>query len=172
MKESLYAWIKNLAVFYLLFTMVLHLVPAGKYEKYVRFFMGLLLILLLLIPVFTLYEKKEEERKVQEGENLQKMFIWKSLEQQLEEDIAEDLREKNMKVENVEVLIEEETIKAVLYLRSEPDQELERRLKDELLEQWGVLAGNCQIQVEKNKPDTVDHTFSGGTSSGGDSSSY
>ena len=186
MKESLYAWIKNLAVFYLLFTMVLQLVPAGKYEKYVRFFMGLLLILLLLIPVFTLfgkaeelvdsfqllYEKKEEERKVQEGENLQKMFIWKSLEQQLEEDIAEDLREKNMKVENVKVLIEEETIKAVLYLRSEPDQELERRLKDELLEQWGILAGNCQIRVEKNKPDTVDHTFSGGTSSGGDSSSY
>ena len=91
MKENLYAWIKNLAVFYLLFTMVLHLVPAGKYEKYVRFFMGLLLILILLIPVFTLfgkaeelgesfqilYDKKEEERKVQEGENLQKMFIWK-----------------------------------------------------------------------------------------------
>ena len=102
MKENLYAWIKNLAVFYLLFTMVLHLVPAGKYEKYVRFFLGLLLILILLIPVFTLfgkaeelgesfqilYDKKEEERKVQEGENLQKMFIWKSLEQQLEEEIA------------------------------------------------------------------------------------
>ena len=29
-----------------------------------------------------------------------------------------------------------------------------------------------KIQVKKNKPDTVDHTFSGGTSSGGDSSSY
>ena len=110
MKENLYAWIKNLAVFYLLFTMVLHLVPAGKYEKYVRFFMGLLLILILLIPVFTLFGKaeelgesfqyfcmtrKEEERKVQEGENLQKMFIWKSLEQQLEEEIAEDLMKKN-----------------------------------------------------------------------------
>ena len=49
MKENLYAWIKNLAVFYLLFTMVLHLVPAGKYEKYVRFFMGLLLILILIV---------------------------------------------------------------------------------------------------------------------------
>ena len=186
MKENLYAWIKNLAVFYLLFTMVLHLVPAGKYEKYVRFFMGLLLILILLIPVFTLfgkaeelgesfqllYDKKEEERKVQEGENLQKMFIWKSLEQQLEEEIAEDLMKKNMKVEKVEVLIEVEIIKAVLYLQSEPDQELERRLKDELLGKWGILAGNCQIQVKKNKSDTVDHTFSGGTSSGGNSSSY
>ena len=82
-----------------------------------------------------MYDKKEEERKVQEGENLQKMFIWKSLEQQLEEEIAEDLMKKNMKVEKVEVLIEGENIKAVLYLQSEPDQELERRLKDELLGQ-------------------------------------
>ncbi len=69
-----------------------------------------------------MYDKKEEERKVQEGENLQKMFIWKSLEQQLEEEIAEDLMKKNMKVEKVEVLIEGENIKAVLYLQSEPDQ--------------------------------------------------
>ena len=54
------------------------------------------------------------------------MFIWKSLEQQLEEEIAEDLMKKNMKAEKVEVLIEGENVKAVLYLQSEPDQELER----------------------------------------------
>ena len=42
MKEELYTWIKNLAVFYILFTAILHLVPNGKYERYVRFFMGLL----------------------------------------------------------------------------------------------------------------------------------
>ena len=176
MKENLYAWIKNLAVFYLLFTMVLHLVPAGKYEKYVRFFMGLLLILILLIPVFTLfgkaeelgesfqllYDKKEEERKVQEGENLQKMFIWKSLEQQLEEEIAEDLMKKDMKVEKVEVLIEGENIKAVLYLQSEPDQELERRLETARSRlkkinrtQWitlflvGLLLGVIAVPTEK-----------------------
>lgn len=186
MKESLYAWIKNLAVFYLLFTMVLHLVPAGKYEKYVRFFMGLLLILLLLIPVFTLlgkadelgqsfqllYAKEEEERKIQEGENLQKMFVWKNLEKQLEEEITEELKKKYMEVKGVEIHIEGETIKAVLHLQEEPDQELERGLKDELLEQWGISAGNCQIQVEKNEPDTVDHALSDRTSSGSDSSSY
>ena len=82
MKEAIYSWIKCLAIFYILLTMLIHLVPTGKYQRYVRFFMGLLLILILLIPVFTLfgkaeelgesfqilYDKKEEERKVQEGE--------------------------------------------------------------------------------------------------------
>lgn len=45
MKEELYLWIRNLAVFYIFFTAVLNLIPDQKYEKYVRFFMGLLLIL-------------------------------------------------------------------------------------------------------------------------------
>ncbi len=62
MKENLYAWIKNLAVFYLLFTMVLHLVPAGS-MKNMYVFLGLLLILILLIPVFTLFGKAEELRE-------------------------------------------------------------------------------------------------------------
>ena len=42
MKKELYLWIRNLAVFYIFFTAVLNLVPDKKYEKYVRFFMGLL----------------------------------------------------------------------------------------------------------------------------------
>ena len=42
MKEELYLWIRNLAVFYIFFTAVLNLIPDQKYEKYVRFFMGLL----------------------------------------------------------------------------------------------------------------------------------
>ena len=47
MKEELYLWIRNLAVFYIFFTAVLNLIPDQKYEKYVRFFMGLLLIFMM-----------------------------------------------------------------------------------------------------------------------------
>ena len=46
MKEELYLWIRNLAVFYIFFTAVLNLIPDQKYEKYVRFFMGLLLMIM------------------------------------------------------------------------------------------------------------------------------
>ena len=44
MKESFYQWVKTLAVFYILFSAVLHLIPDPKYERYIRSFMGLLLI--------------------------------------------------------------------------------------------------------------------------------
>ena len=60
MKEELYEWMKNLAVFYILFTALLHLVPDKKYEKYVRLFMGLLLIGMMCMPVFALIGKGEE----------------------------------------------------------------------------------------------------------------
>ena len=54
MKEELYLWIRNLAVFYIFFTAVLNLIPDQKYEKYVRFFMGLLLIFMISTPIFSI----------------------------------------------------------------------------------------------------------------------
>ena len=43
MKESFYQWVKTLAVFYILFSAVLHLITDPKYERNIRSFMGLLL---------------------------------------------------------------------------------------------------------------------------------
>ena len=55
MKEAIYSWIKCLAIFYILLTMLIHLVPTGKYQRYVRFFMGLSLTVMLIVPIlFTL----------------------------------------------------------------------------------------------------------------------
>ena len=60
MREEFYQWTKNLAVFYILFTAVLHLVPDKKYERYIRSFMGLLLIYMLCTPVATVLGKSAE----------------------------------------------------------------------------------------------------------------
>ena len=60
MKEELYLWIRNLAVFYIFFTAVLNLIPDQKYEKYVRFFMGLLLIFMMSTPIFSILGKGSE----------------------------------------------------------------------------------------------------------------
>ena len=57
MKEIVYQWVKNLAVFYILLTVVLHLIPDKKYDRYVRHFMGLLLIVMMSAPVFMLLGK-------------------------------------------------------------------------------------------------------------------
>lgn len=90
MKEAIYSWIKCLAIFYILLTMLLHLVPTEKYQRYVRFFMGLVLMVMLVTPVLSLLEKsrqlpdsfsglyqQEEQKRLElEMENLQKT-CWK-----------------------------------------------------------------------------------------------
>lgn len=57
MKAVLYEWMKTIAGFYLLLTVFLHLLPDSVYEKYIRFFMGMLLMVLLSSPFFELLGK-------------------------------------------------------------------------------------------------------------------
>lgn len=48
--EGLYGWVKNI-VFYLIFlTVLMGLLPSGKYEKYIRLFAGMILILIVASP--------------------------------------------------------------------------------------------------------------------------
>lgn len=52
MTEILYGWMKNLACYFILLSAVMHLLPDNSYKKYIQYYMGLLLILILLSPVF------------------------------------------------------------------------------------------------------------------------
>ncbi|MBS6397528.1 MAG: stage III sporulation protein AF [Clostridiales bacterium] len=52
--------VRYVAVFYLLEQMVLNLLPGKIYEKYVRFYLGLLLVLLLLQPMFRIFRLTEQ----------------------------------------------------------------------------------------------------------------
>ena len=95
MKEEIYSWMKNLAVFYILLHSAVHLVPDKGYERYVRFFMGLLLILMLCTPVFSLmgkgeellesfqmfYEQESTMQQEQEMADLQEIYLKKAYEQ-------------------------------------------------------------------------------------------
>ena len=49
--------VRYVAVFYL---MVLNLLPGKTYERYVRFYLGLLLVLLLLRPVFRVLDLSKQ----------------------------------------------------------------------------------------------------------------
>ena len=52
--------VRYVAVFYLLEQMVFNLLPGKIYEKYVRFYLGLLLVLLLLQPMFRIFRLTEQ----------------------------------------------------------------------------------------------------------------
>lgn len=57
--DKLYDWIRNLAYYMLLIRMLLHMLPNSAYQKYVRFFAGLLLILLISEPIFSVLQLKD-----------------------------------------------------------------------------------------------------------------
>ena len=60
MAESIYSWIQNLACFFILASAVVHFLPENSYKKYVQFYMGLLLILVILSPAFQFTGLEEE----------------------------------------------------------------------------------------------------------------
>lgn len=52
MADGIYSWIQNVACFFVLLSAVMNFLPDNSYKKYVQFYMGLLLILVILSPVF------------------------------------------------------------------------------------------------------------------------
>ena len=63
--QAILDMVRMIAVFYLLEQMVLQLIPGERYERYVRFYLGLLLVLLLLQPVFQIFRlSKQLDQKV------------------------------------------------------------------------------------------------------------
>ena len=73
MKEEIYRWVKTIAFFYIVFSAVLHLVPDVKYERYIRSFMGILLIYILSTPVFNLFGITAGSCKKKFRKNVRKM---------------------------------------------------------------------------------------------------
>lgn len=59
MFEYLYEWMKNIAYFMILATTVTHLLPDSGYRRYIRLFMGMVLVILLASPVFQLFGRRE-----------------------------------------------------------------------------------------------------------------
>lgn len=182
MREEIYQWMKNLAVFYILFTAVLHLVPDSKYEKYVRFFMGLLLIVMLCTPVFALFGKSGELmesfrgnyeaetllRQQEEFENVQILYLEKGIEREIIEKIREVFENQGIKLTDAAVHIEGERVTASLTVEAAPTEEQERGLENGLREACGIQKGDYQIQTAVNEPAAVDRASSSGAASDSD----
>lgn len=84
MFRQLYDWIQNIAGYLIVVSAVMHAVPGKEYEKYIRFFSGLILILLLFMPLMnltgiadefvSLYKSQEYEMNRREIENAEEMI--------------------------------------------------------------------------------------------------
>lgn len=83
MLEEIYGWIQDISVYLIVMAAVMHAIPGKDYGKYIRFFSGLVLILMLSSPLLrlagmegtfrTLYKGKEyemERREIEQAEEL------------------------------------------------------------------------------------------------------
>ena len=84
MLEEIYGWIQNISIYLIVMAAVMHAIPGKDYGKYIRFFSGLALILLLSTPLLklagmedtfrTLYSGKTYEMERQEIERAEEIY--------------------------------------------------------------------------------------------------
>ena len=121
----IYGWVRNLVCFYILLTVVLHLLPRENYQKYVRFFAGILLTILVASPILSLIGNEETLRtKISQAgffqdmdnlkqdteylEDTQKQVYLREYEQAVGMDVSRMAEEKQLVAEQVEVHLSED----------------------------------------------------------------
>ena len=78
-------WVRNLAFYFIFLSAVMNFLPNGEEKKYIRFFMGILLILLVMKPVMGLAGLDEL---------LENHVLAKSVSQDYEELLRESARQE------------------------------------------------------------------------------
>lgn len=123
--EVVYGWVKNLVYFYIFMTAILHLLPKESYQKYVKFFTGLLLIILILTPILSIFKNKEDLYDrissagfFQEMDNLkldtaylkesQQEIYQKEYEKAISTDIEQMAKREELEVDGITVQLTEE----------------------------------------------------------------
>ena len=70
MKE-LYQWLQDLAVYLILVSAILQALPQESYQNYIRFFSGLVLIILLMTPLLRLTDMEDSFRSRVQEQNME-----------------------------------------------------------------------------------------------------
>ena len=87
MTEALYSWVESLVCYYILLSAVTNFLPDNSFKKYIQYYLGLLLILVMLSPVFQVTGiQKEIDRCVEElGETFKHRETWEERAESFEE---------------------------------------------------------------------------------------
>ena len=76
MFDYIYQWMQRVAYYLVIVTALLHIVPNPEYRRYIRFFTGLILVLLLAGPILSLFDS---------GIDINGLYDRSAYEKQLEE---------------------------------------------------------------------------------------
>lgn len=73
MLKFIYEWIENIAFYMVIMVAVMQMIPGNAYKKYIKFFAGLILILMLAGPILNIfgmsnYQNEEYQKQLEEIE--------------------------------------------------------------------------------------------------------
>ncbi len=51
MFDKVYLWIQNIAFYMVMVTAVMHMIPNAEYRRYIRFFTGMVLVVMLVAQI-------------------------------------------------------------------------------------------------------------------------
>lgn len=74
MMTFIYDWMENIAFYLVILVAVMQMIPKSSYQKYIRFFAGMILILMLCGPILKIFgmtdfHNEEYQNALQEIEN-------------------------------------------------------------------------------------------------------
>lgn len=185
MRTEIYQWMKSLAFFHVLTTAVLHILPDKKYEQYIRLFLGLLLILLICTPVFSMlgkssellegfqkyYGEEEQKRMETEAEGLQETFLREAYKAELEKQIRGILSEAGIPSGEISGVRSEiaagKDLQVKIDLQAEITEKQREAVKNGLRKICGLEESQYQIQTSVHGVEGVGNPASSGDHSSG-----
>ena len=172
--EWLSQWVRNLAFYFIFLSVLMNVIPQGEERKYIRFFMGLLLILVLIKPLLTVgnldqilswetlsegirqeYEDFSMEKKYleQEGNDYVQENCQKEMERQIKallEELSYESTEVSVKFFNGEELDVKEIRCVIRRMDGNPPGESESdEVKRKLAQVYNLPEGNINIKIQE-----------------------
>lgn len=175
MTQAVYQWVRNLAVYYIILTALMHIMPNSQYGRYIRYFMGILLILILASPLFhlmhledrmdELFQKKELEEEFWNWQNAQtpgetaaQEYYLEAYEREAAERIRkslEEILENGCRVLEVRVRMGMEgdeglRVESVqIWLSGAENQHMRERVENELGESYEITGERLELFFEE-----------------------
>ncbi|WP_020061581.1 stage III sporulation protein AF [Bacillus sp. 123MFChir2] len=124
-------WIRNIIVFLLLATMLHMLLPNSNFQKYVKFVVSLLLVVLILTPLFKLFQTDIQD--VIANASQEKYMANGSIENKISE------KKKEIQASQRAYILEQMAV------------QMKKQVGKELEEQYGMAVTSLQIKVPEGK---------------------
>ena len=145
MKELLFGWIQDIAFYTLLMVVVLHVLPEKSQRKYLQFFMGIVLMSLVISPFLSaLGLERQLDESYARGTYDRELQEFLERQEAIEEEYRRHLEEKLYEARDEADSLKEEQ-------REEQEREEQQRKEQEKEE--GESSGISEIHIEIGKPE-------------------